>query len=239
MSTSIDTTAIGDCPRTPEARAPRPTGVLVVDDHPAVRLGVRRLIEDQPDMVVVGEAASAEEALGRLDPLPDVVVADYHLGGARNGLWLTRRLCGLRRAPSVLIYSAFADEALAVAAIVAGADGLLGKRSLGGELCNVIRRLAHGRRSLPAITRSISQAMGSRLGPRDEAVFGLLLHGVDPEEILERLGMKAGELAASRARILRAVAPRIGDPDVLPGEHMPLDYEPIRADLSAGYARRA
>jgi DNA-binding NarL/FixJ family response regulator len=220
--------------------ASRPIHVLVVDDHPVVRAGVQRLIEDQPDMCVVADAASAEEALAGLDLIPDVLVVDYHLGGAHNGLWLTRRLGGLRRPPSVLVYSAFADQALAAAAIVAGADGLLSKRALGQELCDVIRRLAHGRRSLPTIPRALSQAMGSGLGPRDAAVFGMLMHGDDPEEVMDRLAVHAGELASSRERILRAVAPKLGTLDELPGEqHMPLDYEPIRAELNARPARGA
>lgn len=62
--------------------------VLLVDDHPAVRLGLRKLIDDQPDMRVVGEARSAEEAIGLKCP-SDLAVVDYHLGAGRDGLWLT------------------------------------------------------------------------------------------------------------------------------------------------------
>jgi DNA-binding NarL/FixJ family response regulator len=168
-----------------------------------------------------------------------VLVLDYHLDGAHNGLWLAGCLATLRRAPSVLIYSAFADEALAVAAIVAGADGLLGKRALGGELCSVIRRLASGRRSLPSITRAVARAMGSRLVPHDEAILGMLLHGVEPEQIMERLAISASELACSRRRMLLTLAPRIARPGPLAGELAPLDYEPIRSELSARSTRQA
>jgi DNA-binding NarL/FixJ family response regulator len=217
----------------------RPIQVMVVDDHPAVRAGVRRLLDEEPDMLVVAEAASAEEALARLDCLADVLVVDYHLAGGRNGLWLTHRVTMLTRPPSVLIYSAFADEVLAVAAIVAGADGLLDKRSLGEELCNVVRRLANGRRYMPAISRSIIRALGSQLGPRDETVFGMLLHGVQAREVTERMAMSDSELASSRWRILLGLAPKIGASAVAPKRHMPLDYDPAGATLGASGAARA
>jgi len=205
-----------------------PIHVMVVDDHAAVRVGVATLIDDKPDMRVVGTAASAEEALGKLELRPDVLVLDYHLGGGHSGLWLTHRVSALKGPLSVLIYSAFADEVLAAAAIVAGAEGLLDKRSLGEELCNGVRDLAHGRRSLPAISRSTIQVLGSQLGPRDEAAFGMLMHGVEPEEILTRMGMSAGDLATSRSRTLLALAPKLDRSAAGRRQQAPLDYGTIR-----------
>ena len=99
--------------------------VLVVDDHPAVRVGARNLIDDQPDMEVVAEARSAEEVLLQSNHQVDVAVVDYQLGAGDDGLRLTAQLKQLERPPAVLVYSAFADSALAVLALVAGADGLL------------------------------------------------------------------------------------------------------------------
>jgi DNA-binding NarL/FixJ family response regulator len=210
----------------------RAIAVLVVDDHPAVRAGVSRLIEDHRDMVVVGEAASADEAFRKLVRMPDVVVLDYQLGSARTGLWLTQRVAASRRPPSVLIYSAFADEALAVAAIVAGADGLLSKGALGEELCDEVRRLARGGRALPSITRGVSLAMESRLEARDRPILGMLLNGDHPRTIAERLSLSDRELGARRARMLLALAPTTAQPGVLPGTRAPLDYEPLRARLN-------
>jgi DNA-binding NarL/FixJ family response regulator len=219
----------------PEARSAdprRPIAVLVVDDHPAVRIGVRRLIEDHRDMAVVGVAASADEALRKLARMPDVVVLDYQLGSARTGLWLTQRLAATRRPPSVLIYSAFADEALAVAAIVAGADGLLSKGALGEELCDQIRRLARGGRRLPSITRGVGLAMESRLEAVDRPIFGMLLNGDHPRVIARRLSISDEELAERRARMLLALTPKPPHAGVLPGTRAPLDYEPLRARLN-------
>ena len=95
--------------------------------------GVRRLLAAEPDMLVVSEAADTTEAIHGADGV-DVAVVDYHLGD-RDGLWLTGFLRRLDPAPRVLIYSAFSDEALAVAAMIAGADGLLSKSAIGEELC--------------------------------------------------------------------------------------------------------
>lgn len=232
-------------PHSPKAATPpewrsdavaRPISVLVADDHPAIRAGVRLLIEDQPDMVAVGEAASTEEVLAKLEAQPDVLVLDYHFGGRRDGLSVLRLLTNARRRPSVLIYSAFADEALAVAAIVAGADGLLSKRSLGDELCDVIRLLAAGRRNFPVISRGVADAMSSRLREPDQMIFGMLLHGVDPEQIMDALKLSAVELEQHRSAMLAALAPNVRES--APASAAPLDYEPLRARLIARNGRR-
>ena len=216
----------------PAASAGRLIRVLLVDDHPAVRLGVRKLIDDQPDMVVVAEARSAVEAVSYLDDGDDVAVLDYHLGGGRDGLWATRRLKRREQVPRVLIYSAFADSALGVAALVAGADGLLGKGSLGEELCNAIRRLARGRQYLPPIPLSVAQAMRSQLRPSDQAIFGMLLAGVEPGEIVDRLTIGLDELDDRRGIMLLAIAPSTGSSDMAK-THAPLAYE--RPRRRAGY----
>ena len=203
----------------------QPIRVLLVDDHPAVRLGLRKLIDDQPDMRIVVEAATAREAIGRGDRRCDVAIVDYRLGGAEDGLWLTTELKRIEPPPRVLVYSAFADGALAVNALIAGADGLLGKHELGEEICSAIRRLAHGRHNLPAVTSSIADTMRSRLQPRDHALFGLLLHGLAPEAIAAELQLTPDELAARRTAMLRSLSPARYDPAAPPGPRAPLDYE--------------
>jgi DNA-binding NarL/FixJ family response regulator len=195
--------------------------VLVVDDHPAVRHGVVRLIEQQPDMVVTASVASVDDALAA-GATADVAVLDYDLG-ARDGLWLTRRLKGLDQPPRVLIYSAFADQTLAVGATVAGADGLLGKGTLAEELSIAIRRLGGGRLSLPAVKAPVADALRSRLQSRDQAIFGMLLHGIAPAEIADALAITPVELEARRATILRSLSPR--EIAGTAGASAPLDYE--------------
>jgi DNA-binding NarL/FixJ family response regulator len=220
----------------PTATASPPTGgslreqirVILVDDHPAVRVGAQELIADQPDMRVVAQARSAEEALrqlGQHDTAVDVAVVDYHLREGRDGLWLAAELARNGPPPRVLIYSAFADGTLAVLAPVAGADGLLGKHELGDELCRAIRRLARGQEHLPAPPRSIAHVLGSRLEPHDQPIFKMLLHGVAREVIVERLGVTPQELHARRSIILGALNPARAAVAVPPSAQTPLDYE--------------
>lgn len=118
--------------------------VLLVDDHPAVRVGARMLIDDQPDLAVVAEARSAEEAPRHRDFPVDVAVVDSNLGDGHDGLWLTAQLKRIEQPPHVLVSSAFADNALAIMARIAGADGLVDKGELGQELCSASRKLAPG-----------------------------------------------------------------------------------------------
>lgn len=183
----------------------RPIRVLIVDDHVAVRAGLVRLIADQPDMAPVGEASSAVAAVAGTRCGCDVAIVDYHLGD-RNGLWVTRRLRQSTSPPQILLYSAFAGEALAVAAIVAGAAGLLGKSATGEELCVAVRRLAAGGRYLPVIGPVVLELTGSRLEERQRAILRLLVHGVEPDEAAAQLGMTTLELDVERAAILSCLA---------------------------------
>src|SRR5690242_19256600 len=107
-----------------------PIRLLVVDDHPAVRRGLRELLDEEPDLRVVDTASTAKEGLAIAQRTAvDVAVVDYQLRG-RNGLWLSRKLKRLRTSPRVLIYSAYSDGLLTAAAVVAEADGLVSKGGL-------------------------------------------------------------------------------------------------------------
>jgi len=176
--------------------------VLVVDDHPAVRLGLLQLLDDQPDFDVVDAASSAEEArsLAEREPI-DVAVVDYQLG-SRSGLWLTRMLKRLEPAPSVVMYSAFSDGPLAAACVVAGADGLVSKGRAGAELCHAIRAVARGQSRLPLVPPTLAGAMRRRLGAEDQAIFGMLLAGIDPSEIAITLGISERALDSRRWAML-------------------------------------
>jgi DNA-binding NarL/FixJ family response regulator len=186
--------------------------VLVVDDHPAIRLGLLQLLEDQPDFDVVDAACSAEEArsLAEREPI-DVAVVDYQLG-ARSGLWLTRMLKRLERPPSVVIYSAFSDGPLAAACVVAGADGLVSKGGTGAELCHAIRAVARGQSRLPLVPPTLAGAMRRRLGSEEQAIFGMLLAGIHPDEIATTLGLSAKSLDSRRWAMLHKLEGLRPDP---------------------------
>jgi DNA-binding NarL/FixJ family response regulator len=204
--------------------AAAPIHVLLVDDHPAVRHAIRQLIADQPDMVTIAEHSSAGADTSEVARWADVAVIDYHLGD-RDGLWLTGQIKLRPSPPPVLIYSAFADTALAVAGIVAGADGMLPKTTLAAELPVAIRRLVNGRSYFPAIPASITAALSSRLTPSDRAILSMLMHGVTAPGIGARLGIAPAALEARRQLILRGIAPKATRSQLPSGTEPALDYE--------------
>ena len=177
--------------------------LLVVDDHPAMRAGLRDLLADEVDFDVVAVAASAEDALVAAASEPiDLAVVDYQLGG-RNGLWLSRKLKRLPEPPAVLIYSAYTDGVLAAAAVVAEADAVVSKATLGFELCEAIRRVAGGHRHMPLLPQAVAEGVRRRLDDQEKAIFGMLLAGIAPTEVAAMLGLSAADLESILWSMLR------------------------------------
>jgi DNA-binding NarL/FixJ family response regulator len=173
----------------PADLTPRKLQVLVVDDHAAVRMGLMALLHDEPDIDVVNAVSNAEAAISFAERVPvDVAVVDYQLG-SRSGLWLSRMLKRLVPPPRVVIYSAYSDGPLAAACVVAEADGLLSKGSVGAELCHAVRAAAQGRARLPAVPPALAGAMRRRLASEDQAIFGMLLAGITADDIAETLNL--------------------------------------------------
>jgi DNA-binding NarL/FixJ family response regulator len=174
----------------------------VVDDHGAVREGIRALLEAEPDIVLVGAVADARSALSLSRDAPaEVAVLDHHLPD-EDGLTLCLRLkCG-PRPPRVLVYSGFADDHLAVRAVVAGADALLPKETDPDELPRLVRRLARGDHRRPLIGAGPLRAAGSLLDPEDLPILGMLVHRTDPGEIADALGMSPDLLHDRRGAML-------------------------------------
>ncbi len=179
------------------------TRVLIVDDHAAVRAGLRELLDDEPDFEVVAAVADAEAAMTVAEREPiDVAVVDYQLG-ARNGLWVSRKLKRLPSPPAVLIYSAYADGVLAAAAVVAQADALVNKGGLGSELRDEIRRVARGGSGLRPLPEWLGDTIRSRYGPEEQAIFGMLLAGIAPAEIARTLELSDAGLESRLGAMLR------------------------------------
>ncbi|HJS96968.1 MAG TPA: response regulator transcription factor [Solirubrobacteraceae bacterium] len=179
--------------------------LLIVDDHSAVRAGLQQLLDDQADFEVIAAVATAEEAVSVAEAEPiDVAVVDYQLEG-RNGLWVSRKLKRLPAPPAVLIYSAYTDGLLASAAVVAEADGIVSKGGLGSELCDAIRRVASGDVLLPPVPEWLGNALRQRLDHEEQAIFGLLLAGIEPSEIARTLGLSEAGLESRLWVMLRKV----------------------------------
>jgi DNA-binding NarL/FixJ family response regulator len=190
---------------------PREIRLMVVDDHPAVRLGLVQLLAGQLDFDVESVCVDAEGAVARAELANiDVAIVDYHLGG-RNGLWVCRRLKQLAQPPRVIVFSAFANDHLAACCVVAGADGVLNKGALGSELCDAVRSVARGRRLMPKPSRPMADMLRRRLSDAEQPIFGMLMAGIPKSEISQTLRMSARELSSRQGEMLRKL-------EVLPGE---------------------
>jgi len=157
-----------------------PRRLLIVDDHPAVRNGLRHMLDDEEDFEVVAAAATAEKGIAIAeDERIDVAVVDYQLRG-RNGLWLSRKLKRLTEPPAVVIYSAYTGGVLAAAAVVAEADAIVNKGTLGRELCEAIRVVVSGERRLPPPPPWLAESLRRRLDHEQQAIFGMLMASINP-----------------------------------------------------------
>jgi two-component system, NarL family, response regulator DevR len=185
--------------------------LMLVDDHPAVRLGVRQLLDGQPNFSVAAVCIDAEGAVAQAEAERiDVAIVDYQLGG-RNGLWLCRELKRLPERPRVIIFSAFANDHLAACCAVAGADAVLNKGVLGSELCDAVRSVMRGRRLLPRVSGPLADMLRRRLLEREQMLFGMLLAGIPRQEVGRTLHMSARELDSRADAMLRKL-------ELLPGE---------------------
>jgi DNA-binding NarL/FixJ family response regulator len=176
--------------------------VLVVDDHSAVRSGVEALLAGEPDLEPVGTACGAKDALALArERQPDVAIVDFQLGD-RDGLSLCRQLKELPNPARVVLYSAYADGPLAVAGVIAGADGVVPKAALASELCDTVRTVAAGGTAIPPAPPSAQAIVAARLDPDDLPILAMLLDGTPPDEIARVLGMRPKWLAARRWAML-------------------------------------
>jgi DNA-binding NarL/FixJ family response regulator len=122
-----------------------PIRVLIVDDHPVVRAGLRATLAADPGLVVVGEAGNGPAAIQQVSRhSPDVVLMDLHLGQGIDGAETTRQLCLLQPAPRVLVLTAYETEADILRAVAAGATGYLLKDAVTAELTAAIHAAAAG-----------------------------------------------------------------------------------------------
>ena len=181
-----------------------PITVLLVDDHALVRRGFRRLIEDEGDLVVVGEANDGPGAVSMAAELePDVVVLDYALPGM-NGATAARRILAGYPATRILMLSMHAEPVYLSNALEAGASGYLLKSALDLELVDAIRRVAAGERVLdrhlpPPAAPTANQ---TTLTPRELEVLQLIVAGKSNKEIAIILGLSANTIGVHRANIM-------------------------------------
>jgi DNA-binding NarL/FixJ family response regulator len=182
--------------------------VLLVDDHNLVRRGFRRLLEDDPAIVVVGEAANGEEAISRADELrPSVIVMDCAMPTS-NGLVATRRI--LERLPetAILMLSMHAEETLVRQAFDAGARGYVLKNAVDLDLAAAVKRIAAGETVVDTAVAPATALKGDRadaLTPREVEVLQLICDGLSNREIAERLKLSVNTVSVHRTNIMSRI----------------------------------
>src|SRR5262249_45254783 len=159
--------------------------VFLLDDHEIVRRGVRELLEAEPDITVIGEAGTAESALGRIPALkPDVAVLDVRLPDG-NGVTVCREIRSKMPEVACLMLTSFGDDEALFDAIMAGAAGYVLKQIRGTDLVGAVRTIASGRSLLdPEAAARVMRRM------REQAHRSDPLSGLTDQErrILELIG---------------------------------------------------
>lgn len=182
--------------------------VLLVDDHSLVRRGFRRMLEDEPDMAVLGEAGDGEEAIKLARELhPQVVIMDCALPKI-NGLDATRQILKDKPETAVLMLSMHSESTWVRQAIDSGARGYILKNAMNLELGAAVRRLAAGETVFDPQVEQPSTLKGERnagLTPRELEVLQMIVDGKSNKEIALVLDLSANTVAVHRANIMNAL----------------------------------
>lgn len=185
---------------------PKPeTTILLVDDHALVRRGFRRMIEDDPELLVAGEASDGHDAVEMAVKLkPAVVVMDFALP-SMNGAVATRLI--LKSAPGtrVLILSMHSEPSYVRTCLDAGARGYLLKNALDLELVEAIKKVAGGAAVLDPRLGQMPEREVPALSTRELEVLQLIVHGKSNKEIAMVLGLSANTVAAHRSNIMQTL----------------------------------
>jgi len=175
------------------------TRVFLLDDHELVRRGVRDLLSAEEDILVVGEAATGEEALQRIpQTTPDVAVLDVRLGagpGEMGGVEVCREIRSTRPEVACVMLTSYADDDALFASIMAGAAGYVLKQIRGSDLVTAIRRVAAGESLLdPAVTTRVLARLRTpvvdplaALTPQERRILDLITEGMTNRQIGEEM----------------------------------------------------
>ena len=193
-----------------------PIRILLADDHSVVRDGLRALLEKQPDMAVVAEAADGRDSI-RLaeEQLPDVVIMDIGMPNL-NGIEAARRILAANPRTAIVMLSMHQDESYVLRSLKAGAKGYLLKDSLRNEVIDAIRAVFHGRSFL---TRKVSRMLQedymrqleSRglddsydlLTDREREILQMVAEGKSNKEVAGLLNISQTTVETHRAHILQ------------------------------------
>ncbi|HEV2315368.1 MAG TPA: response regulator transcription factor [Candidatus Acidoferrales bacterium] len=182
--------------------------VLLVDDHALVRRGFRRMLEDEPDISVVGEASDGEEAIRLARELkPQVILMDSALPHV-SGLDATRQILAARPVSLILMLSMHSEDTLVRQALDAGARGYILKNAVDLELPAAVRRVVAGEIVLsPQLSHSeaLKGERNSGLTVRELQILQLIVNGKSNKEIAEQLDLSVNTVGVHRANIMDAL----------------------------------
>lgn len=182
--------------------------VLLVDDHGLVRRGFRRIIEDEPDLVVVGEASDGDEAIRMARELrPGVILMDCALPGT-TGLTAAQKILQTNPDQLILMLSMHSESTLVRRSLDAGARGYILKNAVDFELVTAIRRVARGEIVLaPEVVRpaSLKGERNAGLTARELEILQLIVAGKSNKEIADELALSVNTISVHRANIMDAL----------------------------------
>ena len=182
--------------------------VLLVDDHQLVRKGFRRILEDEADIKIVGEASNGAEAVSLADShAPDVIVMDVSMP-VMDGIQATREILKRRPGTAVLVLSMYVYENYVRNAFDAGAKGYLLKNAIDVDLTAAVREVAAGRefRSSAVMPRGGEPSDGFELlTQRERQVLQLIAQGNSNKEIAAILQVSVNTVAVHRANLMEAL----------------------------------
>ncbi|MBI1879175.1 MAG: response regulator transcription factor [Chloroflexi bacterium] len=184
------------------------TSILVVDDHQVVRLGLQALLKVEPDLEVIGQAATAAEAVSLVDRLrPQVVLMDLRMPG-RSGVEACRDIKQRWPETHVIMLTSYADDELVLEAINAGAEGYVLKKIEGGNLVEVIRAVARGEAVLDS---AVTQKLLAHLRQAEQALTGLAFRTLSEREIEVLALLSEGKTNAEIAHLLSLSEKTVGN----------------------------
>jgi DNA-binding NarL/FixJ family response regulator len=188
--------------------------LIIVDDQPLARAGLRMILEGQPDLQIVGEGADGADAVGLVRRLrPDVVIMDIRMPQV-DGIEATRRIVAIDASTRILVLTTFDLDEYVFEALRAGASGFLLKDALAEDIVHAVRTVARGDATLaPSVTRRLVEHFAARphpgdlqaletLTPRELEALVLLVAGGSNAEIGDRMALSEATVKTYVSRIL-------------------------------------
>lgn len=193
------------------------TRILVADDHPLLRNGLRQILAQEPDLLVAGEAEDSEQVLQHIEHEPwDIVILDITMPG-RSGLEVLRDIRKKHPDLPVLVLSMHAEDQFAVRAIKAGANGYLSKDNSPNEVVRAVRKILTGKKYVSAkLAEILADALNAEterplhetLSDREFQVLCQLASGKTVSQIASEVALSVKTVSTYRARILEKMSMR-------------------------------